>query len=494
MSTFLEAFLPSSEVAQEWADPGESEHLAGPPVSCDTTAPRFRVLDRSNKFQQSKGRWAVNNLCVRRSSPDDDSTSDTQFAASGVESLLLEDAFHNFLHATFKKQVAVYLIGYLLILVLFAVLFLFIDKPCNLGLHGRFISAFLLSVEAMMTIGYGIPDPYMNGCWSGALVLSIQVLVHLLLTAFLIGVIYQRISNPQARANTILFSEKLVLREIDGAYHLFFRIGDVVQRMALIETHVRCYCLREHKVRGFELTPLRLSVPDDSIGGSLMLSIPTVVAHRIDTWSPLSPDQRLLRTCPQKQPDEKERQQRLLRIGNARWPGLQERQSDCDSGNRAQCLCPTCGETFNTIEMLRQHCQYNAVSDRLGDLPEEHSHWDLTEEAVRSLTNDDPTEAELKDFWSSGHLEIVVVVEGIEPTTSCTLQATQSYVLHEQGGDHVWNAEFEECSFFPVDRTDGLVIDWEKFHAVRPVGRHRPRPKERSTFFPRQRWPLYLQA
>ena len=32
------------------------------------------------------------------------------------------------------------------------------------------VPRYLLSLETMMTIGYGVPDPYMNGCWQGPFV------------------------------------------------------------------------------------------------------------------------------------------------------------------------------------------------------------------------------------------------------------------------------------------------------------------------------------
>lgn len=46
------------------------------------------------------------------------------------------------------------------------------SKPFEVEIEVRWlwIVRYLLSLETMMTIGYGVPDPYMNGCWQGPFV------------------------------------------------------------------------------------------------------------------------------------------------------------------------------------------------------------------------------------------------------------------------------------------------------------------------------------
>merc|ERR1719291_758169 len=94
----------------------------------------------------------------------------------------------------------------------------------------------------MVTIGYGVPDPYMQGCWQGAVTLTVQSLLQLLITSLLIGVIFQGIARPQSRAATILFSDHAAINRYDGAHYLVFRVCELRVQHALIEPHVRCYC------------------------------------------------------------------------------------------------------------------------------------------------------------------------------------------------------------------------------------------------------------
>merc|ERR1719326_1776807 len=94
----------------------------------------------------------------------------------------------------------------------FASVFLLISRPCGLELEGDFVRAYLLALETLTTIGYGVPDPYMKGCWQAPVVLTIQTLLQLLMAACLVGVVFQGISRPQARACTILFSDQAVIR------------------------------------------------------------------------------------------------------------------------------------------------------------------------------------------------------------------------------------------------------------------------------------------
>merc|ERR1712232_1142284 len=55
-------------------------------------------------------------------------------------------------------------------------------------------------------------------------------------------------------------------------------------------------------------------------------------------------------------------------------------------------------------------------------------------------------------------LEILCVVEGVEPTTSSTLQARHSYTCD----DIVFNAAFHRC--VARDETGQCMIDFDRFH------------------------------
>lgn len=98
---------------------------------------------------------------------------------------------------------------------------------------------------------------------------------------------------------------------------------------------------------------------------------------------------------------------------------------------------------------------------------------------ARSLSDDDdgefsddredhPTwyeEAKLRDYLESSDVEILVVVEGIEPYTSSTLMARHSY--NYRAGDIEINAAFPPC----VDIADdgAAVIDIDAFNLTEPA-------------------------
>ncbi|CAK0801265.1 unnamed protein product, partial [Prorocentrum cordatum] len=281
----------------------------------------FRVVDRDAPFGQSRGRYAINT--AYRVGKGLDSSGD-------VHRLYSEDFYHTFLDAKLRIQLLIFAFAYVGCFVLFALVHLAIDDRCGLELDGNFWKAYLLSLETMVTIGYGVPDPYMEGCWEGAATLTIQSLLQLLITSFLIGVIFQRIARPQARAATILFSDHAVINRYDGAHYLVFRVCELRVQHALIEPHVRCYCacrtgsrldrpgpadaaglpprgdLGGRQLRtgtdpdqarprlglasigagvelapsqDWEFVPMRLDHPDDELGGPLLLTLPTRVMH-----------------------------------------------------------------------------------------------------------------------------------------------------------------------------------------------------------------------
>mmetsp|Transcript_12282 Transcript_12282/g.37933 ORF Transcript_12282/g.37933 Transcript_12282/m.37933 type:complete len:235 (+) Transcript_12282:1156-1860(+) len=162
------------------------------------------------------------------------------------------------------------------------------------------------------------------------------------------------------------------------------------------------------------------------------------------------------------------RGQERLRL--AAWPGTQQRQVDCESGGRDSCVCQTCGSAFATAWMLERHCRYSARSDVLSGFPPELCHQELTSEELESLTHQDPDRWEIKEHFSRNYLEVVVIVEGIEPTTSSTLQARHSFVIGGPGdGDVAWDMEFADCCRASQEAGRGLALDLGRFHTLEPI-------------------------
>lgn len=527
--------------------------LSGP----EEIGPDFRLVDRRGAFGQSRGHWLLHNI-MSRTRGRDGAVADT---LAEVSTLLLEDWYHTFLDAKISKQLCCFLVLYVVLFWFYAFAYLLISKACNLQLEGHLVKAYLLSLETMMTIGYGVPDPYMNGCWQGPFVLTTQVLLNLILSAILIGVIFQGIARPQSRACTILCSQKAIIRCIDGAYYFMFRVCDLRSQHALVEPHIRCYCVEQSDIRGFETTQMRLLQPDDELGATLLLSMPSIVVHRIDAWSPLAPHRPDLFTperaglpavspCTAPLPHihsalpkahnmaglimkEKEgtesdqpnsfrersgtistfgswkgnfdRQisegaQSGLRFARAsssnalqsatkprergegyeenlrirRWPWPRQRQASNEVGQGDSCACPTCGQTFPTAETLKSHCRYSAASDVAAGMPKEACHKELSTKELERLSHRDPTKPELSAYLSKCYKEVVVIVEGIEPTTSATLQSRHSYLVGPPGSentDTAWDMDFVDCIMVPDGEatSGGLGVDLGRFHMLQSV-------------------------
>lgn len=449
----------------------------------------FRLIDREGPFGQSNGHWAINNTAGRQRGAKHGAAAE---ARAGAREMFFNDIYHTFLDAKMSRQL-IYLVGiYMVCFFIFALAFLAISEPCGLELQGDFVRAYLLSLETMITIGYGTADdPYLKGCWEGAIVLTAQSLAQLLTSSILIGVIFQGLSRPQSRACTILFSDKACITEIDGVYYFMFRICDLRIHHSLVEPHVRCYCAHKHPVRGFQMTPMRLEHPDDELGSSLILNLPTVVAHRIDAWSPLMQDSERAwppakrknsfqrRTSVDMSPDSPqsfELQAKNMKKSTAQkrhlehsrthaWPGTLRRQMDCEQGNRDSCVCPYCGDSFATAAMLELHCRYNAESDAKSDYPEEIRHHRIGADKLSELTHCNPSEGDIRAALSFGFREVIVLVEGIEPTTSSTLQARHSYCIgNGREEELVWNKEFAPCGRKTADASKGIVLNLQQFH------------------------------
>lgn len=86
---------------------------------------------------------------------------------------------------------------------------------CNLQLTS-IREGFLFSLETMTTVGYGTNDYLFGSCWVMLPMLSLQACIGLLIDAFLIGVLFARLSRPQTRAATVVFSKNAVIRRVRG--------------------------------------------------------------------------------------------------------------------------------------------------------------------------------------------------------------------------------------------------------------------------------------
>jgi hypothetical protein len=172
------------------------------------------------------------------------------------------------------------------------------DSFCGMDITNH-MEALYFSLSTMTTIGYGVSDYYFGDCWTPLLLVLWQSCCAITFQSIAIGLIFQRISRGQKRSRTIIFSDKAVVRRVQGVPYLLFRIGEL-RRQHLIEVNVRCYCLKhERYLRNAEQNEvetayfltrhLKLQYPDESLGSQILMSLPQVLVHRMDSDSPLFP-------------------------------------------------------------------------------------------------------------------------------------------------------------------------------------------------------------
>ena len=136
-------------------------------------------------------------------------------------------------------------------------------------------------------------------------------MVTFLLHGILVGLVYQRIGRADTRSRRVIFSDKAVIRCVDGKMLFAFQVYDLEKKIPLLECHARCYAVYPvisfvmhlicavmfvvSKVSDgrssveFQSRNMRLQNPDDREGSSLFLAFPCNVIHPIDNWSPLMP-------------------------------------------------------------------------------------------------------------------------------------------------------------------------------------------------------------
>lgn len=218
-----------------------------------------------------------------------------------------------------------------------------------------------------------------------------------------------------------------MIRKIRGSYYLMFQVCER-RKHQLVEAHIRLYAVR-HEAEDddndgfeslFQCHQMRVQQPDDDTGAMLLMVLPQVIVHRIDPWSPLYP--------PECLPDDGHHPSVC-----PSFPDPSQRTIDMENGNR-------------------------------DGLP-----------SGAALPYKVPTRAQLASHLRKSELEVIVVLEGIDGSTSNTMQARHSYTDAEMA----WDTTFVNC----VSKTStGVHINFDKFHLLKPVPEDVTRCKSVSMF------------
>ena len=139
----------------------------------------------------------------------------------GAQRALFNDAYHALLALKWRSFFLWLTAIYLLINLVFASLYWF-GGDCLQGAEaGSLSDAFFFSVQTLSTIGYGAlsPKTFYADC-----VAATEAFVGMLVTAMSTGLLFAKFSRPTAR---VQFTERAVVRELNGAPTLMFRAANM---------------------------------------------------------------------------------------------------------------------------------------------------------------------------------------------------------------------------------------------------------------------------
>ncbi|XP_029556052.1 G protein-activated inward rectifier potassium channel 3-like [Salmo trutta] len=159
-------------------------------------------------------------------------------------------------------------------------------QPCFENVDS-FISALLLSVESQRTIGYGSRLVTAN-CMEGVVLLMAQSIIGSIIDALMVGCMFVKISRPQKRAQTLIFSKHCVISERDEKLCLLFRIGDL-RASHMVDAKIRAKLIKSRQTKEGEFIPLEqseINLGYDTGGDRLLLVEPQTITHVINESSP----------------------------------------------------------------------------------------------------------------------------------------------------------------------------------------------------------------
>lgn len=430
-----------------------------------------RIIDRDGEFHQSKGK-----ISIRK-----------RIKSTEWRAIYAGDWFHSLINAPTSRIVAILLSAYVFMIIIFALLYYYISLTygCNMGL-AKFHQAFMFSLETMATIGYGTQDIFFDSCWLPMIVITMQVCVKLISDAITIGVLYCRIARPQGRASTILFSNHAIIRRIRGKLFFMFQICEL-RKHQLVEAHVRVYVIKhevdpliaqtnsqlkknddgkhdEQKFMSyFQTCTMRLSHPNDELGGMLLLCLPQLIVHEMNSLSPIVPppiwysstDKKLHKFDPNNSGLYMEPENHSNRRNDPN-----NNINDYHRDNFDKRYFPNNNQKVDSNDNMKQDS--NGMKDFLNTFSTPSSLNDNNNNniyKIRSRLQQEKLMTQL--FMNDRRVEIVAIVEGVDAASGGVVQARHSFTCEEI----IWDKAYKPCVF--EDGEDGsAIIDFSLFHEL----------------------------
>ena len=128
-----------------------------------------------------------------------------------------------------------------------------------------------------------------NKCTSAMIAMSLQSILGCLIQAFMVGIIFAKLSRPQSRSKTVVFSKQAVVCERNKKLCMIFRIGDMRHNSFIVNATLSVKIIRrrisDEGEMYHEATPIKIK-PDSAEEPCVFLIWPITVIHTIDEESP----------------------------------------------------------------------------------------------------------------------------------------------------------------------------------------------------------------
>ncbi|CAH3910904.1 unnamed protein product [Pieris brassicae] len=343
----------------------------------------------------------------------------------------LQDIFTTLVDAQWRWTLLVFALSFILSWLLFALiwwLIIFTHGDLNPSTNSNetfipclnnvnsFTGCFLFSVETQHTIGYGSRTTN-EECPEAIFVMCLQSIVGVFIQAFMVGIVFAKLSRPKKRAQTLLYSRNAVICLREGQLCLMFRVGDM-RKSHIVEAHIRAQIIRR-KV-GLIFAKLARAKKRNT---TLLFSRNAVICLRDGEFY------------------------LLFRVGDIRKSHILEAHV------RAQIIRKKITREGESLPFYQQELKVGAdgEEDRLMFI------WPMT--IVHKINEKSPLYNLSASDMLRERFEIVVMLEGVIESTGMTTQARSSFLPSEI----LWGHRFETMVSFRKD-TGEYEVDYTRFN------------------------------
>jgi inward rectifier potassium channel len=204
--------------------------------------------------------------------------ADYEIRIVGDRRMPLRDFYHALLERPWWVTIAAISGAFLFANVVFGLAYLIVGGVAHARAES-FRDAFFFSVQTMGTVGYGAMFPDSTGA---NLVVTVEAITGLTLTALATGLVFAKFSRSTAR---LIFTEKATIAPLNGVPTLSFRLGNE-RGNQIVDAQLKVVLVRTEQTREGKLFYRMLDLPLTR-QRALSLSRSWNALHVIDRESPL---------------------------------------------------------------------------------------------------------------------------------------------------------------------------------------------------------------